>query len=132
MTDAKQPLAWRHVLCLLLSLAMVAAPHASHLPWWVIALVAMLIVWRAYLGYARLAMPNRWLLFLFAVAASIGVFVGYRTLFGREAGVALLVIMLGLKLLEARTLRDAMLLIFLGYFLIITNFLYSQTIATAL
>ena len=132
MTDAKQPLAWRHVLCLLLSLAMVAAPHAAHLPWWVIALVAMLIIWRAYIGYARLAMPNRWLLFLFAVAASIGVFIGYRTLFGREAGVALLVIMLGLKLLEARTLRDAMLLIFLGYFLIITNFLYSQTIATAL
>ena len=132
MTDAKQPHAWRHVLCLLLSLAMVAAPHAAHLPWWVIALVAMLIIWRAYIGYARLAMPNRWLLFLFAVAASIGVFVGYRTLFGRDAGVALLVIMLGLKLLEARTLRDAMLLIFLGYFLIITNFLYSQTIATAL
>jgi len=132
MTDAKQPLAWRHVLCLLLSLAMVAAPHASHLPWWVIALGAMLICWRAYLGYARLAMPNRWLLFLVAVAATSGVFIGYRTLFGREAGVALLVIMLGLKLLETRTLRDAMLLIFLGYFLIITNFLYSQTIATAL
>ena len=132
MTDAKQPLAWRHVLFLLLSLAMVAAPHASHLPWWVIALVAMLIVWRAYLGYARLAMPNRWLLFLVAMAASSGVFIAYRTVFGREAGVALLVIMLGLKLLETRTLRDAMLLIFLGYFLVITNFLYSQTIATAL
>jgi transglutaminase-like putative cysteine protease len=132
MTDAKQSLAWRHVLCLLLSLAMVAAPHASHLPWWVIALAAILIAWRAYLGYSRLAMPNRWLLFLVAVAATSGVFIGYHTLFGREAGVALLVIMLGLKLLETRTLRDAMLLIFLGYFLIITNFLYSQTIATAL
>lgn len=132
MTDAKQPLAWRHVLCLLLSLAMVAAPHATHLPWWVIALAAMLITWRAYLGYARHAMPNRWLLLLVAVAASIGVFIGYRTLFGREAGVALLVIMLGLKLLETRTLRDAMLLIFLAYFLVITNFLYSQTITTAL
>jgi len=132
VTDAKQPLAWRHVLCLLLSLAMVAVPHASHLPWWVIALVAMLIAWRAYLGYARLAMPSRWLLFLVAMAAASGVFIGYQTLFGREAGVALLVIMLGLKLLETRTLRDAMLLIFLGYFLVITNFLYSQTIATAL
>lgn len=132
MTDPNQPLAWRHVWCLLLSLAMVAAPHTSHLPWWVTALVAMLIVWRAYIAYARLALPNRWLLFLFAVTASIGVFIGYRTLFGRDAGVALLIIMLGLKLLETRALRDAVLLIFLTYFLIITNFLYSQTIATAL
>ncbi len=132
MTDSKQPLAWRHVLCLLLSLSMVAAPHAAYLPWWVMALAAMLIAWRAYLGYARLALPNRWLLFLVAVAATSGVFIGYHTLFGREAGVALLVIMLGLKLLETRTLRDGMLLIFLGYFLVITNFLYSQTIATGL
>ena len=46
MTDAKQTLAWRHVLCLLLSLSMVAAPHFSHLPWWEIALVATLIAWR--------------------------------------------------------------------------------------
>ena len=45
---------------------------------------------------------------------------------------ALLVVMLALKLLETRVLRDAMLLIFLGYFLVITNFLYSQTIPTAL
>jgi len=46
--------------------------------------------------------------------------------------VALLVVMLALKLLETRVLRDGILLIFLGYFLVITNFLYSQTIPTAL
>ena len=132
MTDPKQPIAWRHLQYLLLSLAMVAAPHAERLPWWIIGLVTALFAWRAYLGYARLELPNRWLLFLIAMGASIGVFLGYRSIFGRDAGVALLVIMLGLKLLETRTLRDAMLLIFLGYFLVITNFLHSQTIPTAL
>jgi transglutaminase-like putative cysteine protease len=66
------------------------------------------------------------------VAATIGVFLSYRTIFGRDAGVALLVVMLGLKLLETRTWRDAMLMSFLGYFLVITNFLYSQTIGTGL
>jgi len=132
VTDPKQPISWRHVIYLLLSLAMVAAPHAEHLPWWAIALVVTLMAWRAYLGYARLAMPSRWLLVLIALAALIGVFINYRTIFGRDAGVALLVVMLGLKLLEMRTLRDAVLLIFLGYFLVITNFLHSQTIVTAL
>jgi transglutaminase-like putative cysteine protease len=132
MTDAKQHIAWRHVLCLLLSLTMVAAPHATHLPGWTLALMVMLIAWRAYVGYARLALPNRWLLFVIALASTVGVFFSYRTIFGRDAGVALLVIMLGLKLLETRSLRDAMLLSFLGYFLMITNFLYSQTIGTGL
>ena len=132
MTDAKQHIHWRHVLCLLLSLTMVAAPHTTRMPGWTIALMVMLIAWRAYVGYARISLPNRWLLVLIAVAATFGVFFSYRTIFGRDAGVALLVVMLGLKLLETRSLRDAMLFSFLGYFLVITNFLYSQTIGTGL
>ena len=88
MTDAKQPITWQHALCLLLSLAAVAAPHAAHLPGWTVGLVAMLFAWRAYVGYARRALPNRWLLLLTALAATVGVFLSYRTIFGREAGVA--------------------------------------------
>jgi transglutaminase-like putative cysteine protease len=132
MTDAKQPIAWRHTVYLLASLLAVCAPHALHLSWWTVGLVAMLVAWRAYVGYARRALPNRWLLLLAAVVATIGVFFTYRTIFGREAGVALLVVMLALKMLEMRTLRDAMLVIFLGYFLAVTNLLYSQTIVTGL
>lgn len=132
MTDPKQPLALRHLLWLLLSLAMVAAPHASRLPWWVVALVVTLAAWRAYVSYGRLTLPNRWLLLGVVIGATIGIYLHYRTVFGRDAGVALLVVMLGLKLLEMRSLRDAMLLMLLGYFLVITNFLYSQTIPTAL
>jgi protein-glutamine gamma-glutamyltransferase len=131
MTDPKQPLGWRHVAYLLLSLSMVTAPHALYLPWWITAVVATLIAWRGYLGYARFSMPGRWMLVLVAMAATLGVFVSYRTIFGREAGIALLVIMLGLKFLETRTLRDAVVLIYLGYFLVITNFLREQSIPTA-
>jgi transglutaminase-like putative cysteine protease len=132
MTDARQPIAWRHTVYVLLALVAVCAPHALHLPWWTVGLVAMLIAWRAYVGYAHRALPSRWLLFLTAVVATFGVFLSFRTIFGRESGVALLVIMLALKTLEMRTLRDAMLLIFLGYFLVITNLLYSQTVLAAL
>lgn len=62
----------------------------------------------------------------------LGIWVSYRTIFGRDAGVALLVALSGLKLLEMTNPRDALLVCFLGYFLIITNFLYSQTIPIAL
>jgi transglutaminase-like putative cysteine protease len=67
-----------------------------------------------------------------AMAATAGIFSHYHTLFGRDAGVALLVIMIALKLMEMKTMRDFMVVIFLGYFLVITHFLYSQSIPTAL
>src|SRR5262245_20388492 len=132
MTHNKEPLQLRHVLWLLIGLVMVAAPHAERLPWWLLGLVVTLATWRLYLGYARLPLPGRWVLILVVLGATAGVYFNYRTIFGRDAGVALLVVMLALKLLETRALRDAMLLAFLSYFLVITNFLYSQTITTAL
>ena len=132
MTDSRDPLRLRHVLWLLAGLAMVAAPHVERLPWWLVGLVMTLAAWRVYLGHASLPLPGRWLLILVVIGATTGVYFNYRTIFGRDAGVALLVVMLALKLLETRVLRDAMLLIFLGYFLVLTNFLYSQTILTGL
>src|SRR5262245_31199658 len=132
MTNIREPLQLRHVLWVLCGLAMVAAPHVERLPWWLVGLVVTLAAWRVYLGYARLPLPGRWLLIFVVLGATAGVYFNYRTIFGRDAGVALLVVMLSLKLLETRVLRDAMLLTFLGYFLVITTFLYSQTIPTAL
>jgi transglutaminase-like putative cysteine protease len=128
----KRELDTRHTLWLTLALALVAAPHVQRLPWWLSGLAATLILWRAYLARARAELPSRLALIAIVIAATAGVYFHYGTLFGRDAGVALLVVMLGLKLLEMRSWRDAMLLIFLSYFLVITNFLYSQTIPTAL
>ena len=54
MTGQQQPIAYRHVLYLLLSLAMVTAPHVLHLPWWITALAVVLFAWRAHLGHALL------------------------------------------------------------------------------
>jgi len=106
--------------------------HLLRLPLWLTSLVGIIVLWRLYLtGPARVP-PPRWLLILIALIATAGILLEYRTLFGREAGVALLVVMLSMKLLETRSLRDGMLLGFLGCFLLITNFLYSQTIPTAI
>jgi transglutaminase-like putative cysteine protease len=132
MTDFREAVAPRHLPLLAVALAMAGAPHAPRLPWWALALAATVLAWRVYLGWARLAPPPRALVLAVAGAASLGLYFEYRTLLGRDAGVALLLVMLALKLLETRTLRDAMLLMLLGYFLVVTNFLYSQSIPTAL
>jgi protein-glutamine gamma-glutamyltransferase len=122
----------RNTMWLLVALAMVVAPHVGRLPWWLTAVAAMLVLWRVYLERQGLALPRKLLLLCIVAGASVGIYLQYRSLLGRDAGVALLIIMLALKTLETRTQRDGILLILLGYFIVITNFLYSQTIPTAL
>ena len=117
---------------LLLSILMVIAPHAEHLPIWVSSLCAGLLLWRAWLAYTGKPLPKRWLLMLVTFAGTGGIAFEFHTLFGREAGVTLLMLLATLKLMELRKARDAMVLVYLACFIIITNFFYSQSIPTAL
>src|ERR1019366_669206 len=117
---------------LLLSILMVIAPHADHLPLWVSSLCVGLLLWRAYLTYTGNPLPKRWLLMLITVASIGSIVISFHTLFGREVGVTLLMLLATLKLMELRAARDAMVLIYLACFIIITNFFYSQSIPTAL
>jgi asparagine N-glycosylation enzyme membrane subunit Stt3 len=117
---------------LLLCVLMVSAPHAEHLPLWVSALCAVLLGWRAYLTRNKLPLPQRGLLLAITLGGIVGILASYHTLFGREAGVTLLILLAALKQLELRTRRDATVVIYLGCFIVITNFLYSQGIPTAL
>jgi len=117
---------------LLLSILMVIAPHAGHLPLWVNMLCSALLLWHAWLTYSSDPLPKRWLLMLLTFAGTAGIIIEFRTLFGREAGVTLLMLLAALKLMELRAARDAMVVIYLACFIIITNFFYSQSIPTAL
>lgn len=122
----------RNTVWLTTALVLVAAPHVERLPLWLSVLAGAMCVWRLYLARTRLALPARWLLVAIVMASAAAIYLNYRTLFGRDAGVALLVLMISLKLLETRTQRDGMVLAFIGYFLVITNFFYTQSIPTAL
>jgi transglutaminase-like putative cysteine protease len=130
--DAVLPVSLHSNWMLLASLAVVLAPHAWRLPPWLTLLVALFVGWRIAVMRRRLQPPPRALLVAMVSAASAGIFLQYGTLFGREPGVALLSVMIALKLLELKSRRDATVLAFLACFLVITNFLYSQTLPTAL
>jgi transglutaminase-like putative cysteine protease len=121
----------RDLTWLIASLVLVIAPHAMRAPWWLTLLTLCLYGWRMYFALNRAPLPSRWLVLGVAAVAMLGVWVEFRTLFGRQSGILLLMLFSGLKLLETRTHRDAAMAAFLGYFLIVTNFLYTQTILTA-
>jgi transglutaminase-like putative cysteine protease len=117
---------------MLASLFVVILPHVARLPWW----ISMFAFGMAGAHSVLLRHPGwrvpRLLLFAATLTGAAGVFLKYGTLLGRNAGVALLVVMVTLKLLEVRRLRDMLLVIFLNYFLVITNFLFTQTPLMAL
>ncbi|HTS52457.1 MAG TPA: DUF3488 domain-containing protein, partial [Burkholderiales bacterium] len=120
------------VYSLLGALVAVLAPHLAHIPTWVSIAVAAMLAWRAWLAWHGGSLPRKWLLVPLTVLGTAGVVMSYGPRLGRDASVALLAIMLALKMLELKALRDATVAVCLGFFLIITNFLYSQTIPSAL
>ena len=128
----QRALAWRDFAMLLAGLLIVAVPHALRAPLWLSALTLFLYAWRTAAIWNRSLLPSRWMLVLIVVLGTAGIWLQYRAIFGRTPGMMLLVLFSGLKLLESRHQRDAAAVVFLIWFLAITNFLYTQSIPTAL
>ena len=121
----------RDTLFLLSVIAWVLLPQVARLPLWCSTLAAAVLVWRAWLAIHNRALPSRlWLLGLLAVAVG-ATLLTHKTLLGRDAGVTLLVVLLTLKTLELRARRDAFVVFFLGFFCMLANFFYSQSLLTA-
>lgn len=128
---ASLPRDGRDTLFLLFVIAWVVAPHVVHLPWWCSVLVAVVLGWRAYLAVTSRPLPGRWWLVAFLAVTLAGTWLTHRTLLGRDAGVTLIVVLLALKTLELRARRDAFVIFFLGFFTMLTNFFFSQSLAVA-
>lgn len=121
----------RDTLFLLLVTAWVLLPQIGNVPLWCSALAAGVLVWRGWLAVQIRPLPSKWWL-LGLLALTIGAtLLSYRTLLGREAGVTMLVVLLTLKTLELRARRDAFVVFFLGFFCMLSNFFYSQSLLTA-
>jgi protein-glutamine gamma-glutamyltransferase len=128
----QRPMEGRDLAMLAAGLAIVIAPHALRAPWWLTLLTAALIAWRVAALGNRSLLPSTGLLMAIVAAGMLGIWLEYRAIFGRTPGIMLLVMFSGLKMLESRNQRDAAALAFLTWFLAITNFLYTQSIPTAL
>ena len=117
----------------LLAVALITgSPHAWHLPGWLSALCGGVLGWRLWLWHRRRALPPRWWLALLVAGSTAGIGWQFGTLLGRDAGVALLVVFMALKPLEMARRRDALVVIMLGYFLLLSHYFYSQSIPTGL
>lgn len=109
-----------------------ALPHATYLPAWVILGAVAFALWRLWGARTPRVLPTR--IGRFALAALTVTLIGlqFGTLLGRSPGVALMVLMLALKLLETDKARDVHVTVYLCYFLTATQFLQSQSPLLAL
>lgn len=114
-------------IALLLSVIPILLPHLWRIPWQLSLFALILIAWRIVLTQRGLPHPRLFLRILLVIGGTGLVLGQYRSLFGQEAGTALLTLMLILKLLEIRSLRDAQIAVFISYFLVITAFLFQQS-----
>src|SRR3990167_5113482 len=131
MTLASLPRDARDTLFLLAVIALVIAPQTDVLPVCTSIMAGAVLLWRGGLAWAGRPLPNVWLLRLALVLAVAGTLLTHRTILGRDAGVTLIVVLLALKTLEARAQRDALVIFFLGFFTMLSNFFYSQSLPTA-
>jgi len=121
----------RDTLFLLTVIALIVLPQVENLPWWCTALTALVLLWRGSLAMEARPLPGKWWRIALLALALAGTYATHRTLLGRDAGVTLIVILLALKTLELRARRDAFVVFFLGFFAMLTNFFYSQSLLTA-
>jgi transglutaminase-like putative cysteine protease len=121
----------RDTLFLLTVIALIVLPQVENLPWWCAALTALVLLWRSSLAIEARPLPGKWWRIALLALALAGTYATHRTLLGRDAGVTLIVILLALKTLELRARRDAFVVFFLGFFAMLTNFFYSQSLLTA-
>ncbi|AKJ28401.1 transglutaminase TgpA family protein [Caldimonas brevitalea] len=128
---AHWPRETRDTLFLLAVIAWVVGPHVAHLPVWCSALAGVVLLWRAWLALAGRPLPSRWMLALLLLASLGATWLSHRSLVGKEAGVTMVVVLMALKTLELRARRDAFVVFFLGFFLVLTHFLYSQSLLLA-
>ena len=121
----------RDTLFLLVVIAWVLLPQIQHLPGWCSALAFGVLVWRGYLALTMRPLPNAWWRLGLLALAAAATLLTHKTLLGRDAGVTMLAVLLTLKTLELRARRDAFVVFFLGFFCMLANFFYSQSLATA-
>lgn len=117
----RQAMTW-----LYLTAACAVTPMTLYLPWWLSLVFTLCVGWRYASDHRGWIRPGRLLRLLLLVLIVVTVYRQYGTILGRNAGVALLVGLLGLKLLELRNARDYLLSLFLFYLVLLGAYLQEQ------
>jgi transglutaminase-like putative cysteine protease len=118
----------RRQVWLVLPLSLAVLPLVPHIPYWVAGIWTACALLRLFRAESVL---NNGLRLLIAGLVLLGILAEFRTLIGPQGGIALLVGMSAMKLLETTSTRDRTLMVLIGYFLLMTPFIHDQSLPLA-
>lgn len=119
------------LLWLLMTLVAIVTNLVSVLPLWVTFAVCVVLLWRIQIYRGAWNYPGRTVKLALVSLCIAGILISFRQIGGLEPLTALLVSAFALKLLEMHQRRDALILVFVGYFLAAVLLLFEQTIGQA-
>ena len=113
---------------LLVAQALVIVPFSLHIPVSLVVLWLACTFWRIQIFRMRVRMPGTWIKSGLLVGTAGGIFLARGSLVGLDAGAALLIAAFILKMLEMQTRRDALVVIFLGFFCVSVGYLFEDAL----
>ncbi len=122
----RSALAW-----LLVAQAVAIFPLFFYLPFWVPILWLACMSWRIQIFRGAWAFPSNRIKTTLGIVCIVALFVSYAGSIGVEPLVAFLLISFVLKLLEVRSRKDVLVIIYVGFIIIAAQFLFYQTIFIA-
>jgi protein-glutamine gamma-glutamyltransferase len=118
---------------LLAALGSVLLPHVVRMPFWLLMMCAAAITGRILIYQGRMGQPGARIKLVLVILMVVLLPVEFgRDIFSTDAMVAVLLVGITLKLLEMYQKRDVLLVMYLCYFTVIAEFLYSQAILISL
>ena len=104
--------------------------HISNVPEWSVAGALLLCFWRLLHDFKKKPLPSKKTKILLTVIVFLAIIINFRSFLGRDPGITALILLSSLKMLELKSHRDFMLIVYLCFFLLLGNFLYDQSIAS--
>ncbi|HUB67439.1 MAG TPA: DUF3488 and DUF4129 domain-containing transglutaminase family protein [Candidatus Methylacidiphilales bacterium] len=110
------------------SFVLTLLPQADVLPAWVSAVIIGALVIRAVLEIYRLPLPSTLFTALLALCLLVAVGLQFQSIFSREAETAFMAGLMAIKFYELRSPRDASMIIFASFFVVMSALLYSEAL----
>jgi transglutaminase-like putative cysteine protease len=108
------------------------APHVQRIPVWILGVYMLAAIWRLQVHAGRWSFPGRWVKAALILTSFAGIYFSFGSVIGLEPTVALLLAAFALKLIELVKRKDAYVILFLAYFVCVTEFLFSQDLLIVL
>jgi transglutaminase-like putative cysteine protease len=117
---------------LLAALSSVILPHVGRMPFWLTLTCALCIGGRILIYQGRMSQPGTKTKFALVALMVVLVPIQFgRDIFSTDATVGVLLVGITLKLLEMHQKRDVLIVMYLSYFTVVAEFIYSQSIPIA-